>query len=370
MATNAVAAEGAGGIVDSRRRHYAPGWLDAIIAWIERLPGPIWAAYVVFSVVALAVVAVEATLSSRGLFGQQPLYFAYAFFHVYLLAAYHFVSLRARSAWDAFRPATDFSDAEAENLRTQLSTTPARGAVVVYLTGVAVYLSLMASAPAGFDLVGHQPAFVALRAVTEAFWMAPLSWMLVYLLFRQMRIVSHLHRSVLTVDLLKPRPLHALARLTASASLLLLVVQLGIVFVPLPNLSESVRVTLSAIIVPFIVFALAAFLLPLQGMHALLEGEKARRLDAVSDGIEATVATIHQVVDEEKDARDAESVRVMQLRVDALSKAQASLLAEREFTTKLSTWPWDTSTFRTVLSAVALPIVLFLVTRVLERFVF
>jgi hypothetical protein len=73
MATHAVAAEGASGHVSSETGPYTPGWLDAIVAWIERLPGPIWAAYTVLSLIAVAVVAVEATLSSRGLFGQQPL---------------------------------------------------------------------------------------------------------------------------------------------------------------------------------------------------------------------------------------------------------------------------------------------------------
>jgi hypothetical protein len=105
-------------------------------------------------------------------------------------------------------------------------------------------------------------------------------------------------------------------------------------------------------------------------MHALLEADKGRRLDEASDRIDATVATLHRVVDEETESpRDAEQSRLAQLRVDALSKALAGLLQEREFTAKISTWPWETSTLGAVLSAVALPIVLFLVTRFLERFV-
>lgn len=55
--------------------------------------------------------------------------------------------------------------------------------------------------------------------------------------------------------------------------------------------------------------------------------------------------------------------------MDALNKGLASLLQVREFTAKLSTWPWETSTLRAVLSAFALPIVLFVLTTVIERFV-
>jgi hypothetical protein len=370
MVSHAAAAEGASGYVSSETRPYTPGWLDALVSAIERLPGPIWAFYVALSALAVGFVALEAALSSRGIFGQDPLYFGYAVFHVYPLAAYHFLSRRAQRAWDAFRPATAYSEAEAGSLRLELSTTPARPAIAAYFAGAVLYLLMLAVLPAGFDLIGHQPAFVALRVASEVLWLAPLCWMLVYLLFRQLRIVSRLHRSVVRVDLLKPAPLHALARLTAGAAIAALLLQLSIVFVPLPNLGEPVRLTISAILLPFIGLALAAFFLPLRGLHTLLEIEKARRQDAASDRIDTTVDTLHAAVDAEiRGAHDAESSRITQLRVDALSKALASLLQEREFTAKLSTWPWDTSTLRAVISAFALPIVLFLATRVLERFV-
>jgi hypothetical protein len=47
----------------------------------------------------------------------------------------------------------------------------------------------------------------------------------------------------------------------------------------------------------------------------------------------------------------------------------ASLLSEREVVAKLSTWPWSSGTFRGIASAVALPILLWFVIRVLERVV-
>lgn len=336
---------------------------------MERLPGPTWAAYIVLAVLALAFIALEATLSSRGLFGQEPLYFGYAIFHVYALAAYHFLSRGALTAWDAFRPATGCSNAEAEGFRLELSTVPARPAIVVYVVGAVVYLSMMAASPAGFDLVGHPPAFVALRVLSEVFWLAPMAWMVVYLLFRQLRIVSQLHRSVVSVDLLKPGPLHAMSTLTARSAIVLLVMQLLIIFVPLPNLSELVRLMFSVILLPFIVLSVVAFFLPLRGMHALLEAEKERLQSEVSSRIKSTVATLHDVVGEEAvPTRDAESSRLSQVRIDALNMALSSLLQEREFNARLSTWPWDTTTFRAVASAIALPIVLFVLTTAIERF--
>lgn len=326
-------------------------------------------AYMVFSVLAVAFIGLEATLSSRGLFGQDPAYFVYALYQVFGLAAYHYLSRGAAKALEAFRPATDMDDATAAAYRLELSTTPARPAAILWFVAAAGYISLLAWNPAGFDLVGHQPAFVASRVISEAFWMLPIAWVVTYLLFRQMRVVSRLHREVVRVDLLQPAPLHALARLTARASIVMLVFQ-STAALPLPNLSADARMILVLTSLPFVAISLAAFFLPLRGMHALLEAEMRRRLAEVSARIDATVAALHGEVDEATTSpQDAEGARVSQLRLDGLTKAQAGLLQEREFIGKQSTWPWDASTLRAVLSAVALPIVLFLLTRGMERFV-
>jgi hypothetical protein len=372
MATHAVAAEAAGDNENSVDRSYAPSWLDAIVAGIERSPVPVWAIYLALTAVAMVVNLLEAALSSRGLMGQEPAYFGYFLLLVLPLAAYHLLSRSARSAWDAFRPATDCDDAESARWRIELSTTPARPALAVYVISVAIYLGGFAALPTGFDLTGNQPAFVVVRVIAEAFWMSPVAWMLVYLLFRQMRIVSQLHRSVARVNLLEPGPIHAMAKLTSRSAIVLVLFQL-VPFVPLPALSEDARLLVRLAVGPFLLVAIAAFFLPLRGMHDLLERERAKRRASVATRIDATVAELHRVVDQETDPvqpRDPDSSRLSQVRIDALNKALASLLQEREFVGKLSTWPWDTSTFRAVLSAVALPIVLFLLTRGLERFVF
>jgi hypothetical protein len=368
MVTGVAAAEGAA-TAESSRRPYTPSWLDALVGQIERLPGPTWLAYLLLAGAALSFVTLEAALSSRGLFGQDPIYFGYAFFHWYPLAVYHYLSRGAMASWDAFRPATDCTAAEAARWRLELSTTPARPVALLYVVGAAGYLAVMVAATAGFDLIGHQPVFVLLRVLSEAFWVAPLSWTLTYLLFRQLRLVSELHRSVVRVDLLQPAPLQAMAKLTARSALVALALQVLIVVAPLPNLSDSVRLTMSLMVLPFMLMSIAVFVLPLRGMQALLVAEKVRREAAVNARLEAALATLHHVVDEEAvPSRDAEAARLSQTRIDALNKAVATLLQERDFVHRLSTWPWDTSTLRAVLSAVALPIVLFLLTRVAERF--
>ena len=52
---------------------------------------------------------------------------------------------------------------------------------------------------------------------------------------------------------------------------------------------------------------------------------------------------------------------------DGQNKALASLIAERDLVNRLSTWPWQAGTAGAVASAILLPIVLFLLTRFLDR---
>ena len=56
-------------------------------------------------------------------------------------------------------------------------------------------------------------------------------------------------------------------------------------------------------------------------------------------------------------------------RADGLNKAQASLLQQREVIARLSTWPWSIATLRAFISAILLPLALFLIQRVLAQVV-
>jgi hypothetical protein len=238
----------------------------------------------------------------------------------------------------------------------------------VSILGSLVYMAVLITAPSGFDLTGHPPTFVALRFLSEAFFMAPIVFLTGFLLARQMLFVARLHRAVVRVDLQMPGPLQAMATLTARGSIVLLLL-LVVGLLPLPNVSETGRLALALIILPSILVSVAAFVLPLRGMQSLLKTEKERRMAEVSRRIDATTASLHAAIDEQPDdsaARDA--LELAQVRYDGLSKALASLLQEREFVARLPTWPWDTSTFRAVVSAVALPIALFVITNAIDRF--
>jgi hypothetical protein len=161
-----------------------------------------------------------------------------------------------------------------------------------------------------------------------------------------------------------------MSRLTARSAMAIVLLAV-ITGLPLPGVSEqSWLFTIFIFALPMLVLAFSAFFYPLRGLHDRLVEEKGLLQAATGTRLRATMEALHALVDgEAAEHGDPERSRQAQTRIDALSKAQAALVQERELIARLSTWPWDPTTLRAVVSAVALPIVLFLVTRVLERVV-
>jgi hypothetical protein len=101
----------------------------------------------------------------------------------------------------------------------------------------------------------------------------------------------------------------------------------------------------------------AAFLLPLLGMHGRLVAEKARPEVEVNQGMETAYEEL------QKQVRNKTYTHV-----DELEKALSGMVRMREVIARLSTWPWQPETLRGVLAAVGLPIVIWLIQYGLQRF--
>ena len=371
MTTKAMTAEGAAArVVSSDARPYAPSWIDAIIVAIDRLPGPTWLAYVLLQLVAFVVAEVEGWVGGVVTFPNVDLNQAgFAFLFVLPVAVVHYLDRVAGESWDRFRPVTALDERAAARVRYELTTSPARSAWVVLAIGVVFNAAWYFADPVGTSVAGKPLLFIALRVVIEGF-IGGVLFMLVYQTLRQLNIVNRLHESATHIDLLQPAALHAMSRLTARSAfgIVLLAVLTGL---PFPGIPE--QTWLAGVLVfsaPMMGLALAAFFLPLRGLHDLLAGEKRRLLGATADRLHETIGALHELVQSESANRtDPDASRTAQTRIDALSKAQTALVQERDMIGRLSTWPWDPSTLRAVVSAIALPIVLFLVTRMLERFI-
>ena len=106
----------------------------------------------------------------------------------------------------------------------------------------------------------------------------------------------------------------------------------------------------------FSLLAVAVFLLPLLGLHQLLVREKERLQAEANSRLQAHIQQLHRRID----ACQLEDA-------DAVNKHMSSLALEMEILAKLPTWPWQPGTLNLILTAVFLPIILWLLQQLLER---
>ena len=102
--------------------------------------------------------------------------------------------------------------------------------------------------------------------------------------------------------------------------------------------------------------ALAVFVWPLLDAHRILVADKDRRLEDSATRFESALDDLHQRLDEGR----LEGM-------DDLHKAIASLEMEREALDGIPTWPWPPETMRLLITALAMPLALWIVQYVLQR---
>jgi hypothetical protein len=324
--------------------------IDTLLANIESLPGPTFMAYVGLALILLASGHAIVWLTGDTAFGTvEPEVVPPALLFPYFVWLLHTVKGVAGSAFDQFRPALGGTDEEAERYRYELTSVPDRGALAMALVFLVVINIIFVTAVRPF-----RPAVPpSVEAVSFVLWglLAAVSGVLVLCTLRQLRLVSRLSSVARNVDIFKPEPINGFARLTSVSAIGVLVFVAIFALIspdqPLAFVAEELLI---------MGLAIAIFVLPLRVMHGRLQREKVSLHDEVQDRLKLTIARIHAAVD----ANDLSEA-------DQLNKMLSSVLAERDVIGKLPTWPWSTATFRSVASAVVLPIVIFAITRLLER---
>jgi hypothetical protein len=336
-------------------------WVNWAIDSIDGLPVPPWVTYTLLTLGAIAISNAQAFEASA--IDQTPL--ALTYYGILTIAPLwfiHYLDRVARRSLDAFRPALDADEARLAAWREELTRIPARPAAALAAFGYATMLGY-AAAPEAAGLSGLSPAGLVLRVLAEGL-VAAFILVLLYHTLRQLRAVARIHAAATRLDLLRPAPLYAFSKLTSRTAIgIVLLLYSSVVIDPENWSGVDLVVILPWVVAPSIV-AVAAFVLPLRGMHDRLAAEKERLMGANAMRLERASAALHDAVD----AGDLSRTDGLS-RMDGLNKALASLVAERDLLARLSTWPWQPGTVGAFVTAVALPIGLFLVTRILDRFV-
>lgn len=172
----------------------------------------------------------------------------------------------------------------------------------------------------------------------------------------QLRLIDQIYTAYTRINLFDLHPLYAFSGLTARTAVGMVPAIYGWM-ATLPFAWGSVATLLVAFTFALTLgLAVATFAWPLWGVHELLEHEKARRLTAIKQRLEAVLDELQHRAD------TGELVGVTDLKnlLDGLVAGQAAL-------EKIPTWPWPSGTIRNLGAALLLPIVLWIITRLLER---
>ncbi len=329
--------------------HAGRGVLDRLLLAVDRLPGPAWVTYLLLGLALALVGHVVVIALSVG----RPLVLYLDVAMPALIFAWfawlvHALNVVARRTFDEFRPALGQPQAE-EGYRHALTTIDDRWAVVAAIVAnvvvsIAYYIGVR---PFRENVVpGVELGAAPLWGLTAA-----ALGVVVWHTIRQLRLVSHLSAVARNVDIFKPQPINAFARLTAVGALGLIAFVVAFVLYspsqPLPYVIQEVVV---------LAIAAASFVLPLRVMHGRLAADKARLESASQERVKQMLERIHASVDAD-DLGRAEQQR----------EALSALLAERDVLARLHTWPWSVSTFRGFASALLLPILLIVMSQVIER---
>lgn len=329
-------------------------WIDRTIGWIESLPGPTWAFYLVASIV-LAVLNNWVLWYAGALpVGEwDPEHSTDALWVVYFIGVLHYLNGAAKDALNKFRPLLSVDEIQFAELENKLTILPARpgwlalGLAAGLQVVVAVLVPGARAEILAFPLVTNVYQFLFRLLAGASFFS------LVFHTIRQLRLVSQLHRRAKEVSLFRLGPPHAFSNFTSRlGSALILITIFGVyqlAFLRVAPAFAFFHITL-------LLLALAAFVLPLMSIRSRLIEEKGHLLDEVDGRIEG----FHRMLVQAR-VDDLESVEGVPGTLQALRTERAAL-------GKISTWPWSTETIRRFSTTFFLPIILWAITRFLERF--
>jgi hypothetical protein len=167
--------------------------------------------------------------------------------------------------------------------------------------------------------------------------------------FHSLRLLHLINRTVKTIknfNLFRLDPVYAFSRVTAFIGVSwMFLLTFTLLLFPI----QMVRGATLAILILQVVLAIAAFMLPLWFVHRRLVTEKLKLLEELNLQVESTTARLHRSLDKNEMGP-----------VTQLKDAMLGLAAEREVLKEIPTWPWRSGTMAGFLSAIVLPIILFI----------
>jgi uncharacterized membrane protein (DUF106 family) len=334
---------------------YSPGWINRLTAWVSQLPGTSWLYYLGLALVLFFIPSivywVEGVLPVGSFL---PVQGFIAGVIAFFLAMFHYLVERAGASLTIMRPALKVSDEEYQDLQYRLTNLPLGMTLIASLITLAIILltELMVE-PYRIEVLSISPVSTNLfRIIYFLGW-----WVLgayLYHAVHQLRLINRIYTLHTHVNLFRMKPLYAFSNLSALTAGSLAAVLYGWMAVaPGVSLAEPITfiVTLIVLIITVIIF-----IWPQLGIHNLQVAEKDRLLEEANQRFEAVIGELHRRVDA------GELDQMNDLRV-----TMTNLEMELNTLKGIHTWPWQPETVRWLITALVLPLGLWLIQFVLQR---
>lgn len=328
-----------------------PGPVTRFVTWASGLPlGGFWLVAVVFGAM-VAWAHVVLWITSRLPAGTIDWSSAVvAFYGPYTLAAW-MIGLRvARDALTRFWPATGWPTREQPGWWRQFAHVPAR--VEWAALGVGTFAGLLALVASPESVLGpasgrsavyaaYAPAFALGYGLGACGFVMTIRWL---------TLVARIHREARAIDPFDRVPVYAFSRLTVAGGLALV----GAVYFTLTvnGAFQVGNLPSLAFLAAAGIFGVAVFIAPLWGIHGrLVDAKESLRFDA-----ERRVGGLATELYARLDAGDFAGAT-------SLNGTLSSLTTLRERIDRLPTWPWPPQLLRGFVSALLLPVVVYVLTR-------
>ncbi len=334
---------------------YPPSWVDRVNDSFRnsRVPSPVL--YLVIGIVAMLIGQIALWfygITPRMLFDSVS--FAVGIWVALSLALVHYLDDLARSALEDFRPALDLSEEAFAQLRFRLTTMPWRPVLLMNLATALVTILANIVYPELFEtLIGKAVQVHPILLVSAA--ALGVSGSLIYHTFRQLAIIRSLYADAPRLSIFDAKSTYAFSTLTVSTALAWsLILYLGILTVP-GIIEHPVWVASSGAILLLIFISIGSVLVRI---HRKLTEEKDSLQKEVTNRVIRALSQVH----ENQDKADL-------IEIENLHHLVQTLLRERDLLLKIPTWPWRPGTFVAFISALFIPVTIFLIQELIRRLV-
>jgi hypothetical protein len=334
---------------------YPPSWIDRFHVWVENLPVRAWIFYVLLGIALVLVQVLFLGLESGPEADELlPIIVFNGLFTPFLLALIHFLDRQAVVALNSMRPVIEMPEPGFAQYEYRLANMPFLAPLVAGLavTAIVIVMERIWMVPVRYAALDQRPVFTTLFYIIDKS-SAFLFGVIVYHTIRQLRLVNAINTNHIRVNLFNLRPLQAFSRLTASTAVGLVAGVYGWMLINPELLRDPVSLV---ILVGFTALAVVVFVWPLVGAHRLMEKEKERMLRDIDHQFEAAFAMFNQRFQDEDYTE-----------MDRLHGMISSLEIQHRKIKAIPTWPWRPETVRPALTAIALPLILWVLQYLVEQ---